>query len=389
MAIPLAYNVRSVRRRWSSALVAVAGIAGSVSVFVAVLALARGFRATVASSGLPLNAIVQRGGADSEMTSIMTLEDARVVEDAPQVARRGSDPLVSAEVVVIAAFPLRETGTDANVQVRGVSRRVLAVRDNVRLAAGRLFRPGLHELVAGKGAVHAYTGVDLGGTLRMGGATWTVVGVLDAGGSAFDSELWCDADVLNAAYKRPPGVYQSVTARLAAENELPALAERLGRDPRVSVQVQRESEYYEKQSRVVTTLITVLGSLVALAMGLGAICGALNTMYSAVAERVREIAVLRALGFGGGSVVLAFVLESLLIAGAGGVIGCLAALPLNGLTTGTFNWQTFAHLAFAFRVTPELLLAGLAFALAMGVVGGLPPALRAVRAPVAGSLRAL
>jgi putative ABC transport system permease protein len=389
MAIPLAYNVRSVRRRWSSSLVALAGIAGSVGVFVAVLALAHGFRATVVASGLPGNAIVQRGGADSEMTSVMTLEDVRVVEDAPEVARRGDEPLVSAEVVVIAALPLRETGTDANVQVRGVSRRVLAVRDNVRIAAGRLFRPGLHELVAGTGALRAYAGLDLGATVRFGGATWSVVGVLDAGGSAFDSELWCDADVLNAAYKRPPGVYQSVTARLAAAEQLPVLAERLGQDPRVSVQVQRETEYYAKQSQVVTTLILVLGSLVAFAMGLGAVCGALNTMYSAVAERLREIAVLRALGFGGGSVVAAFVLESLLIAGAGGVIGCLAALPLNGLTTGTLNWQTFAHLAFAFRVTPALLAAGLAFALAMGVLGGLPPALRAVRAPVAGSLRAL
>jgi putative ABC transport system permease protein len=389
VAIPLAYNVRSVRERWSSALVAVLGIAGSVGVFIAVLALARGFRATLVSSGLPGNVIVQRGGADSEMTSIMTLEDVRVVEDAPQVARRGVEPLVSAEVVAIAAFPLRTSGSDANVQVRGVSRRVLSVRENVRLAEGRLFTPGLHELAVGKGAQRAYTGLELGATTRFGGATWTVVGILDSGGSAFDSEVWCDADVLNAAFQRPPGIYQSVTARLAGPEDVAAFSEALGRDPRLHVQVQRETEYYAKQSQVVTTLITVLGSLVAFAMGLGAVCGALNTMYSAVAERVREIAVLRALGFGGGSVVVAFVLESLLIATLGGAIGCLAALPLNGLTTGTFNWQTFSHIAFAFRVTPGLLLTGLAFAVTMGVVGGLPPAVRAARAPVAGALRAL
>ncbi|HSB62265.1 MAG TPA: ABC transporter permease, partial [Vicinamibacteria bacterium] len=370
MAIPLAYNLRSVRERWTSAVVAVLGIAGTVGVFVSMLALASGFRATLVASGSPGNAIVRRAGSNSEMESILPLEQTRPVEDAPGVARAGTTPLVSAEVVVVAAFPLRQTGTDANVQVRGVSPRVLSVRDGVRIVAGRFIRPGLPELVVGKGAAGAYAGLDLGSTIRFGGATWEVVGLFDAGGSAFDSEVWCDADVLNATYQRPPGMYQSVTARLTSPDAFPAFRAALQGDPRLTVQAEREVDYWARQSQTVSTLILVLGSLVASVMALGAVFGALNTMYSAVAERGREIAVLRALGFGTGSVVLSFVFEALLIALVGGVIGGLAVLPLNGLTTGTMNWQTFSHLAFAFRVTPPLLLLGLAFALAMGLLGG-------------------
>ena len=389
MAIPLAYNLRSVRERWTSAVVAVLGIAGTVGVFVAMLALANGFRATLVSSGSPANAMVRRAGSNSEMESILPLEQTRPVEDAPGVVRDGPTPLVSAEVVVIAAFPLRQTGTDANVQVRGVSPRVLAVRQGVRVAEGRFFTPGPPELVVGQGAVKAYAGLDLGSTIRFGGATWSVVGIFDAGGSAFDSEVWCDADVLNATYQRPRGLYQSVTARLASADAFPAFRAALQGDPRLTVLAEREVDYWARQSRTVTTLILVLGSLVASVMGVGAVFGALNTMYAAVAERGREIAVLRALGFGAGSVVASFVFEALVIAFLGGVIGGIAVLPLNGLITGTMNWQTFAHLAFAFRITPPLLLLGLLFALAMGLLGGLPPAIRAARRPVAAALRAL
>lgn len=389
MAIPVAYNIRSVRRRWTSSLVAILGIAGTVAVFVAMLAMARGFRATIVSSGLPENAIIQQAGTDSEMTSAMTLDAVRVVEDMPQIVRRGSDPLVSAEVVVIAALPLKGTESDANVQVRGVSQRVLEVRDNVRVTEGRFLRQGLYEVVVGKNAAKAYQGLDLGATVRIGPGSWTVVGIMDAGGSAFDSEVWADADVLNANYARPPGVFQSVTARLASAEALPAFKAAIERDPRLEVQAMAEQEYYASQSRIVTTLITVLGGLVAMVMGLGAILGALNTMYSAVAERSREIAVLRALGFRGGSIILSFVVESLWIALIGGVVGCIAVLPINGLTTGTINWQTFSHLNFAFRITPDLLALGVAFALAMGMVGGIPPAIRAARANVAATIRAL
>jgi putative ABC transport system permease protein len=388
-AIPLLYNVESVRERWSSAIVAVLGIAGTVAVFVAMLAMARGFRATLVSSGSPENAIVRRAGATSEMDSAVTMENVRVIEDAPGVARAGATALVSAEVVVVAALPLSATGTDANVQIRGVSPRALDVHRGVRIASGRFFRPGLPEAVVGRNAVHTYAGLGLGDHVSFGGFDWTVVGILDAGGSAFDSEVWTDADLLKRAYKRPLSVAQSVTVRLTSPEALGQLRQGLTSDPRMSVQVDGEVEYYEKESRQLTTLIRVLGSLIAVVMGVGAVFGALNTMYSAVAERAREIATLRALGFGAGAVVLSFVFESLFIAGVGGVVGCIAVLPINGLTTGTMNWQTFSHLAFAFRVTPGLLGAGIAFALFMGLAGGVPPAVRAARLPVAAALRGL
>lgn len=389
MAIPVAYNLRSAKERWSSSVVAVIGIAGTVGVFVAMLALARGFQATVTSSGLPQNAIVQRSGADTEMTSILQVEDVRIVEDAPQVARDDSGPLVSPEVVVIAALPMRGADSDANVQIRGVSPRVLSVRDNVKLVEGRFLTPGLPEAIVGKGAQSAYAGLDLGATVRIGAGTWTIVGVFDAKGTAFDSEVWADAGILNGFYQRPPSVFQTVTARLRSADDFPAFEATLKGDPRLNVQALREPAYYAKQSQMITGLITAVGTLIAVVMALGAVFGALNTMYSAVSERSREIAVLRAIGFGGGAIVLSFFVESLIIAFVGGLVGCVAVLPVNGLTTGTMNWQTFSHLAFAFRITPDLLTMGMAFALIMGALGGLPPAIRAARANVAHTLRAL
>ena len=390
MAIPLVYNLRSLRARWTSTVVAVLGIAGTVAVFVAMLSLARGFEATLVASGSERNAIVRRAGATSEMDSGVTVDQVRIMEDAPGVARgAGSGPLVSPEVVVVAAFPLKGRGTDGNAQVRGVSPKVLEVRPTVTLAAGRMFRPGLSELVVGRNVAAAYDGLDLGDTVRFGGGAWTVVGVVDAGGTAFDSELWCDAAVLKQVFQRPPHLFQSVTVRLTAPGAFTAFKDGLTSDPRLTVQVDREVDYYTKQSRQLTTLITVIGSIVAVVMGIGAVFGALNTMYSAVAERAREIATMRALGFGAGSVVASFVVESLCIALVGGAVGCAVVIPLNGLTTGTMNWQTFSHLAFAFRVTPLLLAWGIGFALVMGLVGGVPPAIRAARARVAVALREL
>ena len=273
--------------------------------------------------------------------------------------------------------------------MRGVATRVLSVRDNVHVVQGRFFTPGLYEIVVGKHATLAYAGLELGGTVRIGPGSWKVVGIFDSGGSAFDSEVWADSNVLNANYQRPNNVFQSVTVKLGSASDFDAFQQAVTHNPHLQVQALREREYYANQSRTVTTLITVLGGLVALVMGLGAILAALNTMYTSVSERSREIAVLRAIGFGSGSIVLSFVSESLLIALAGGIAGCLAVLPINGITTGTMNWQTFAHLSFAFRVTADLLGLGLVFALAMGIVGGLPPAIRAARANVATTLRAL
>lgn len=390
MAIPLSYNVRSVISRWPAALVAVAGIAGTVGVFVAMLAMATGFKATLVSSGSPENVLVRRAGADSEMTSIINLEQFRIIADAPGVARNAQgNALVSGEVVAIGAFPLASSGTDANVQVRGLSPLVLDVRPSVKVARGRFLQPGLAEMVVGRNAATTYQGLDLGSEVEFGGRTWSVVGVFDAGGSAFDSEIWCDAIILNQTLNRPDNIFQSVTARLESSARLTDFTDALSSDPRLTVQVDGERAYYARQSRVVTTMIQVMGLLVAAVMAIGAVFGALNTMYSAVSARAREVATLRAIGFGGGAVVVSFMVESLVIAAAGGVLGCLAALPMNGFTTGTLNWQTFSHLAFAFRITPGHLAAGLTFALAMGFLGGLLPAIRAARLPVASALREL
>jgi putative ABC transport system permease protein len=389
MAIPIVYNVRSLGARWTSTVVAVLGIAGTVGVFVAMLSLARGFEATLVASGSARNAIVRRAGATSEMDSSVMLEQVRVVEDAPGVERGDGGPLVSPEVVVIASFPLKGRGVDGNAQVRGVSPKALTVRPTVKIVAGRTFQPGLSELLVGSNVAASYDGLELGKTVRFGGGTWTVVGVFDSGGSAYDSELWCDYSVLRQVYQRPLNMFQSATVRLTSPDALTSFKDALTADPRVTVQIDREIDYYAKQSRQLTTLITVLGSIIAIVMGIGAVFGALNTMYSAVSERTREIATLRALGFGSGSVVVSFVVESLCIAFVGGLLGCVVVLPLNGLTTGTINWQTFSHLAFAFRVTPGLLAMGLAFALLMGLIGGVPPAVRAARAQIASALREL
>lgn len=389
MAIPVVYNVRSVRQRWTSAVVAVLGIAGTVGVFVAMLSLAHGFKATLVSSGSADNAMVRRAGSTSEMDSSITLDQVKVLEDEPGVARGANGPLVTSETVVIAPFPLRSTGTDANVQIRGVSSKTLEVRKKVKIVEGRFFEPGVAELIVGHNAVNTYSGLTLGSSVTFGGGTWRVVGVFDAGGSAFDSEVWCDSRVLNQIYHRPDNVFQSVTLHLTSPAALQQFKDAVTSDPRLTVDVSREVDYYDKQSRALTVLITTLGGIVAFIMGIGAVFGALNTMYSAVAERSREIATLRAIGFGAGSVVFSFVLEALLVSLAGGLLGCLAVLPLNGLTTGAMNWQTFSHLAFAFKITPPLLVQGVIFALIMGIVGGLPPALRAARRPVAPALRGL
>jgi putative ABC transport system permease protein len=389
MAIPLTYSLRSLRVRWTSTVVTILGITGTVGVFIAMMALAKGFRATLVASGSPQNAIVRRAGSTSEMESAVTTDQVHVIEDMPGVARKGSQPLVSPETVVVAAFPLKATGTDANVQVRGVSARILDVRDQAKVVAGRFFRPGLDELVVGRNVASTYSGFDLGSTVKFGGGTWTVVGVFDAGGSAFDSEVWGDAQVVKQVYKRPLDIYQSVTARLTSPEAYPAFKDAITSDPRVTLQVDREIEYYEKQSRAFTKLVTVLGLLVGSVMSVGAIIAALNTMYSAVAERAREIATMRAVGFGTGSVVLSFTFEALCIAFIGGLLGCIAVMPLNGLTTSTINWQTFSHLAFAFAVTPPLLVGGVIFALIMGLIGGVPPAIRAARARIAVALREL
>jgi putative ABC transport system permease protein len=389
MAIPLIYNVRSVKARWTSTIVAVAGIAGTVGVFIAMLSLARGFRATLVSSGSADNALITRAGATSEMTSGVSIDSVKIIQDGPGIARGAVGPLVTSEAVLMAPIPLLSTGTDANVELRGVSPNVLDIRRNIKIIEGRMFRPGIAELIVGKNARVTYSGLTVGNTIGLGTVRWQVVGTFDAGGSSFDSEVWGDAHLLNGAYKRPDTLSQSVTVHLTSPAALQQLKDSLTSDPRLNVDVTREIDYYAKQSTRMTTLITILGGFVAGIMAIGAVFGALNTMYSAVAERGREIATMRALGFGAAAVVFSFLIEALLISFVGGGIACLAVLPLNGLTTSTMNFQTFSNLAFAFKITPELLVKGIVFALVMGVIGGLLPAVRAARLPVATALREL
>jgi putative ABC transport system permease protein len=390
MAIPFNYNMRSIVNRWPSTLVAVLSIAGTVGVFIVMLAMAQGFGATLIGSGSPQNALILRGGANTEMMSVVMLDQVRVIADAPGVARSASgDPLVSAEVVVIGAFPLASSGSDANVQIRGISPRALEVRPDVRIVEGRFIQSGLTELVVGRNVPGTYRGFALGSTVDVGGGRWTIVGVFDAGGSSFDSEVWCDASVLNQIYNRPENVFQSVTARLASVDDFKGFKDAVTSDPRLTVDVFRETTFYAEQSRMVSTIIRVLGFLVAGIMAVGAVFAALNTMYSAVAARGAEIGTLKAIGFSPADIVTSFLVESVLIALAGGAIGCLAALPFNGFTTGTLNWASFSYLAFSFRVTPAVLVNGIVFSLIMGVVGGLPPAVRAARVPVIVALREL
>jgi putative ABC transport system permease protein len=388
-SVPISYNFRSIRARWTSTIVAVLGIAGTVGVFVAMLSLANGFKATLVASGSPGNALILRAGSPTEMMGGVTLDSVRVVQDAPGVARDSSGPLVTQEVVGVMPFPLISTGTDANVQVRGVSSNVLRIRTFAKVTEGRMFQPGLSEIVVGRNASRTYIGLTLGNTVQFGGGRWQVVGIFDAGGSAFDSEIWCDAKLLNEILKRPDNVFQSVTVHLASPQTFQQFKDSVTSDPRMNVDVTREIDYYAKQSTTMTRLITVLGGLVAAIMAIGAVFGALNTMYSAIAERGREIATMRAVGFSSSNVILSFLFEALSISLVGGILGCLAVLPLNGFTTNTMNFQTFANVAFAFKITFDLLLLGIVFALVMGVLGGMLPAIRAATRPVAVALREL
>lgn len=388
-SVPVSYNFRSMRARWTSTIVAVLGIAGTVGVFVAMLSLARGFKATMVASGSPGNALVMRAGSSSEMMGGITLDSIRVLQDAPGVAHDSSGPLVTQEVVGVVAIPLISTGTDANVQVRGVSPNVLQVRKFVKIAHGHMFQPGLSQLVVGKNASKTYSGLTLGNTIDFGGGHWQVAGIFDAGGSAFDSEIWCDSTILNQVLQRPAYIFQSATVHLSSPAAFQEFKDSVTKDPRLNVDATREIDYYEKQSSVMTSLITILGGIVAVIMAVGAIFGALNTMYSAVAERGREIATMRALGFSTSNVLLSFLFEALLISVVGGILGCLAVLPLNGWTTSTMNFQTFSNLAFAFKITFDLLIMGVLFALVMGALGGLLPAIRASIRPVATALREL
>lgn len=389
LAALIGVNLRTLGQRRGSALSTVVGVACVVAVFVVVLSIGEGFRATMAATGRPDSALVLRGGSDSEMMSGLLVDSTRIIADAPGVARSAAGPQSSAELFVVVDLPKRSTGTDANVPLRGVQPAAFAVRKNFKILSGRQFEPGKNEIIVGRGAAEQFAGLDLGNTHRWGENQWTVVGIFSDGGSLSESEIWCDARVLQPAYRRG-NTFQSVHALLESPAAFTAFKDALTADPRLDVKVVRESEYYAEQSQALTLLVRSLGGFITGLMALGAIFGALNTMYNAVAGRTREIATLRALGFGRGPVILSILGESLVISLLGAVIGgAVAYFGFNGFQTSTLNWQSFSQVAFAFRVTPALLVTGAVIALAIGLIGGLLPAVRAARLPVATALREL
>lgn len=382
-------TLRSIGQRLGSSVVAVIGVAGVVIVFTAVLSIAEGFRAAMTSAGDPQTVIVLRSGSDTEMTSGISGEHARLITEAPGIEKGPDGVHASPELFVIVGHPLKRSGTDANVPLRGVSPMALAVRPTVKILEGRMFRPGTTEIVVGRAASQQFAGLSVGATVRWGEGSWHVVGIFDAGGSVAESELWCDARVLQPAYRRGNS-YQSVYLRLESPDKLQALKDALTTDPRLNVTPILEQEYYAQQSRVLQTVIRTIGFGIAALMGLGAVFGALNTMYSAVAARSREIATLRALGFGAAPVVVSVLAEALLLSLVGGLIGGLLAwAAFDGYQTATMNFQSFSQVAFAFAVTPSLLARGLAYAAIMGLLGGFLPAIRAARLPVVTALRQL
>lgn len=382
-------TLRTIPERAGSSAVAVIGVTGVVIVFVAVLSIAEGFRAAMVGAGSPDTVIVMRGGSDTELSSILDRASARIVGDAAGVRRGDGGPVASAELFVVVDVPKRTTGTAANVPLRGVEPAAFDIRDELRIVEGRAFRPGTNEIIVGRSATLQFAGLDLGSTQRWGESAWEVVGIFEADGTIAESEIWCDARVLGPAYRRGDSV-QSVFAKLDSAATFDTFRDALTTDPRLDVMVERETDYYAGQSELMTGIIRGVGTIIAILMSIGAVFGAINTMYNAVATRTREIATLRALGFSGLPVVISVMLESILLSVTGGLIGgSLAYLAFNGYQTATLNFQTFSQVAFSFLVTPTLAIQGIVIAVAMGFFGGLFPAIRAARLPVATALREL
>ncbi|HAB19414.1 MAG TPA: ABC transporter permease [Verrucomicrobiota bacterium] len=381
------FNLRTIPERKGAAASAAVGIAGVVAVFVGVLSIAEGFRKAMTVSASEDVAVVLRSGADTEMTSGLSRADTRLIGDAPGLARSNEGALASAELFVIINLPKRSTGTDANVPMRGVESAAFPVRGNIRLVEGRRFESGRNELMVGAGAAREFSGLDVGKRIRIGQNDWDVVGVFTADGGIAESEIWTDAAVLQPAYHRGDS-FQAVYAKLTSPSVLGNFKDALTTNPRLNVKVVPQTEFYAEQSTAMTGFIKSIGVFIAVLMALGAAFGALNTMYSAIASRTREIATLRALGFGSGPVVFSVLFESLILALIGGVCGAVAAYwAFNGFTAATINFQTFSQVAFSFAVTPALLTNAILLALVIGFVGGLFPAIRAARLPIATALR--
>jgi putative ABC transport system permease protein len=385
MAVPLVYNLRNLRVRSFSTAMTILGVGLVVAVFIGVMALARGLEEAFEATGEPLNLVVLRQGSQVETSSAVRRDSLQVIQYLPGVATEADGtPLVSPEVIVLLNRPKRADGRGANVMVRGVRGKGLALRPQIRLARGRLFRPGLREVIVGRALAERFQNAGLGERLRFGRSSWTVVGIFEAGRTAFGSEIWTDAAELADDFDRAD--YSSVLLRAESPLALRRIAERISTDPRLHLKAQSEPDYYAEQTKT-SGPIVALGNFLAMLMAIGASFAVMNTMYAAVARRSREIGVLRVLGFRPGSILVSFLLESLLLACLGGLLGCLLAWPIHGLTTGTINFRTFSDISFAFRITPDLLVRGLGFALVMGVLGGLLPARLAARQPMVETLR--
>ena len=386
----LTLNILTIPARLSSSAVAIIGIAGVVVVFVSVLSIAAGFSAAMQGSGSPDRALVMRAGADSEMTSGFDGNEVEIIKQAPGIRRDGQSPLVAGELLVIVDLP-RKAAPDApsNVPVRGIEPSSTRIRSQFSIIEGRMFGFGTNEVIVGRGAHGQFAGMNVGDTIATGQNRWNVVGVFETDGGVAETEIWIDARTLQGAYRRG-NTYQSVLAQLDSRDSYDTFRDWLTANPQLNIAVRRENEYYVMQSQMLTNLIQTVGFAIAGLMGIGAVFGAILTMYTAVATRSREIATLRALGFNTGSVLVSILAESLVLGAIGGVIGgTVAYLAFNGFQTSTMNFQTFSQVAFAFRVTPQLLAMGLFYALAMGLVGGLFPAIRAARLPIPTALREL
>ncbi|MDZ4805197.1 MAG: ABC transporter permease [Candidatus Eisenbacteria bacterium] len=386
MAIPISYNIRNLFVRRLATTITIVGIALVVAVFIAVLALASGFERALAGNGLDTNAIVLRVPGNDELSSSVSREWVSIIQTQPEVAiDTQGRPMIVPELVVVVNLKKKSTGGVSNILTRGTSPAAFQLRPRLKLVAGRMWNSGLSEIIVGKLLSERFQNCGLGEKVNFGGREWTVVGIFDAGGTSFESEVWGDSEVLGPAFDREG--YQSATVRLKDPAFLDAFKQRLEGDRRMQAVVKRESVYYSDQSVRIATIIRVLGTFIAIVMAFGAVFGALNTMYAAVSSRRAEIGTMMALGFSRSSVLTSFVLESLFLSGIGGVLGALFALPINGISTGTTNWATFSEVAFRFTVTPTMLVAGFIFALVMGLVGGFFPALSAARANIAQTVR--
>lgn len=386
MALPISYNVRSLYVRRKVTLLAIGGISLVVAVLIVLTAMAAGFRIALQATGSPDNAIVTQRGSGSELTSGFSRDNANTILVDARVKRdEAGRPMASPELVIVANLLRREDNQPINVLVRGVTPMAFKVRHGVRIVEGRNFTPGLYEVIVGRKMAERIKDAQLGGTIKLQRRDWKVVGVFAASGSGFESELWGDVEVMAPAFNRSGG-YQSLTLRMNDPSAIRAFNDELQRNPRMQVQAIQERQYYEEQSGQVSGALLALAVFVAVVMGIGAVFGAMNTMYAIVAARTREIGTLRALGFSRIAILAAFVIESTFLALVGGAIGCLVALPANGISSAA-GGANFAEIAFAFRVTPPAIVTGMVLAILMGIAGGLLPAFRAARLPITAALR--